>query len=208
MLGQTVLRQVELYPRITDEADLKSALERFRGHLNDIAGDSGGSKPKDYVSESDIAFFGRLKAAADRYAAEHQMDPPGWKGATPITHKETTPRWLPGRPKKTDGIVRDAEGNPVVGYRVGYLNNSQFEAPVLFCSDGTLRMLIKHSDAKDPHLRGAYAGKSFAGYCRLPDPALLYPVRSRGTMSGVSYNHGQTDTLKTDLEERTGYKFD
>jgi|ERR1039458_2645469 hypothetical protein len=202
MLGQRVVGIVEQYPRITDRDEKKEALGHLRSHLIDIAGDSRGSDPKDYVTEEHLEFLGQLFNAASRH-----MDPP-WKDATPITHVETTPHWLP-RQKKSDRVL-DKEKRPVKGYRVGYLNVAQFEAPVFFCSDGTygtLRMLIKHSDTKARGLRGTYDSKSFSGYCRLPDPELLYPVRTRGTMSGVSYKHGQTNTLKTELKTITGFTF-
>lgn len=200
ILGQRVVGMVERYPRITDNDEMEEALGRLRGHLIDIAGDSRGSDPRDYVIGKDLELYGQLFAAAN-----HHMKPP-WKGASPITHTETTPYWLPKR-KKSD-TVRDEEGKPVVGYRVGYLNAGQFEAPVFFCSDGTLRMLIKHSSTKVRGLLGTNDGKSFRGYCRLPDPKLLYPVRTRGTMSGVSYKHGQSNTLKTELKKLTGVTFE
>lgn len=199
MIGQRVLGLISRYPRITDEKGFETALESLRGHLNDIAGDSGGSDPEPYVSENDLAFFKELKEAAD-----HRMKSP-WKGATPITHEETTPHWLP-RLKKSDDRVYDKDKNEVKGYRVGYLNVAQFEAPVFFCSDGKLRMLIKHSHRQRRH--HIYFGRTFSGYCRLPDPKLLYPVRTRGTKSGVSYNHGQSNSLKTELNKLTGYTFD
>lgn len=194
---------VSRYPRITDKEKFSSGLERLQEHLNDIAGDPGGSDPEPYVSENDIAFFNRIREGAKRL---------GWKGATPITHRETTPRWIPGR-KKIDEKVYfyDPEAKKgeekvkeVKGYRIGYLNVAQFEAPVFLCNDGRLRMLIKHNR---PERRGLRAGRSFRGYCRLPDPELIYPVRTRGTMAGVSYNHGQTNILETELKTLTGYTF-
>lgn len=201
MLGQTVVEQVALYPRITDQEEFKAGLERLRGHINDIASDSRGSHPGAYVSDSDLAFLNKLKTVAD-----HHMKPP-WKKATPITHVDRTRHWI-RRQKSPREPVLDSAGRPVVGYRVGYLCAGQFETPVLFCSDGNLRMFIKHHDPKGPHLIGANAGKTYEGYCRLPEPKYLYPVRTRGTMSGVTFKHGQTHTLRSELKQLTGFPFD
>lgn len=197
---------ISRYSRITDRAEFDRALERLRDHLNDIAGDSRGSDPSLYVSESDIEFLrDELTPAGNGRPSRF------WKKAVPITHEETTPHWLP-RFNRPDKVVRDARGRPVVGYRIGYLNVSQYEAPVFFCSDGGLRMLIKHNyrqtEKTGPVIsRGDRRKRTFTGYCRLPDPEFLYPVRTRGAMSGVSYNHGQTNVLETELATITGRSF-
>lgn len=231
LLGQNVRDVTALYPRIKINRNEKGgsdefakAQDRLRSHIKDLTGDSRGSFPGLYVSDEDVAFLNKFKWAADDKWGK------GWKGAkgaTPITHEEVTPRWLQVpewlKPeyKRKNPAVLDKEGRPIMGYRIGYLNAGQFESPVLFCSDGLLRMRIKtpkearvvgkFGGEKKPRdvkgIEGKFDGRRFAGFCPLPLPKYLYPVRRRGTMSGVSYNHTQSKTLERELRDLSGLKF-
>lgn len=201
--GAEVIRLQEMYPRISDDDQRGEALGHLQSNLFEIARDSSGSDPALYASPEDQALYAKI---AKKFEGK------SWPGATPITHVETTHHWLRFG-KKPDPVVRDEHGKPIVGYRVGYLNAAQFEAPVLFCSDGKLRMLIKHADghAHGGHgahgAHGAHDKRTFSGYGKLPDPKLVYPIRTRGARYAVSYNHGQTNTLKTELQKATGVDF-
>lgn len=231
LLGQNVPELTSRYPRIRinrDEvggsAEFTAAQETLRRHIKDLTGDSRGSHPSLYVSDEDMVFLRKFKSAADQKWGQ------GWKGAKgakPITHEDVTPRWLAipdwlkSPDKRPSPAVLDQKGRPIMGYRIGYLNAGQFESPVLFCSDGLLRMRIKtprdervegkfggeRKPIKVKGLEGKFDDKRFAGFCPLPLPKYLYPVRKRGTMSGVSYSHTQSKTLEKELRELSGLKF-
>ncbi len=198
-------------PRFSDKDPFERlpALDRLRRSLARFARDPSGSDPKYYASPRDLVYYARLKAAADAHEVRGKAIP--WPGATEVRHEETTFHWFRSK-KKLDPILRDQDDNPIVGYRIGYLNVAQYGTPVLLCNDGRLRMLIKPAgggahkgrgkETHEPH--DDYAERTFSGYCTLPDPELVYPVLDAGNLYPVSYGHGQSNTLQTEIKDISG----
>jgi hypothetical protein len=135
-----------------------------------------------------------------------------WKGATPLTHADSTIRWL-RRKRNFDTPMLDSDGNQIYGRRVGFLAVERYETPVVYCSDGKLRMLINitgtprpkdlkyngHKLHREHDYDGPYAGQTFTGYCRLPDPDIAMPMRGRGQLHLVVHRHNQSKTLREEL---------
>ena len=192
---------------ISEEAKLE-ALIKLRDEMIESSADPSGSdfdKPKDpstadrrnyykYISSGvrdGIAAFDREYEAkpGDSAAVIAMKQEKKWKGATPLTHDDSTIRWL-RRKRKFGTPLLDKEGKQIYGRRVGYLSVERYEAPVLYCSDGKLRMLIKttgtprpkdlkyngHKLHREHDYTGQYAGQTFTGYCRLPDPDVAMPI--------------------------------
>lgn len=224
VLGGRVLRLHERYPRISDDYFREKALSKFQNHLTEIAMDPSGSDPADYLPPEAVEQLRELKEKADNHVIRHEKVEEGkvkvyvekkpWPGAIPITHEETTLHWLRLRRKKRDPIVRDEKGKPIVGYRRGFLSVGQFESPVMFCSDGNLRLLIKPGGGHKRHQKGnrgkhnSRGKRTFSGYCRMPDPELAYPVLDEGEPFPVSYKRTQSYTFETEVKNFYGIELD
>lgn len=203
----------ELHTQIPLEKGHKreDALEELFEHYNEIIADpSGTDNPESYFSPEEAAFLPRLKEIADSNVDKTgKLGPDGkplldpWPNAVPMTHKDIphTP-FYKRHQKPVDTAIRDANGKQIVGYRVGFLNVAHLEAPVFLCSDGLLRMQIQPRGSSHGHGGRRHVTRSYSGYCRLPDPELLYPVLDNGEHVAVKYKHNQTNTLLVELKRR------
>jgi len=190
------------YPREPNATKREAWLSHLEHALERKAADSRGSDPEDYLSDDDLKFVRMLQVAANRdhdgtsdEPGARGTDRPRWPGSEAIWHRQITRKTLSEQHLPPKPLLDD-EGNPIKGYRIGYLNVRQFQSPVLFCSDGKLRMLIKVSG----HGKKA---KNYSGYATLPDAGEILTVRDLGTKDAVSINHSHNHTLRTEIKRYT-----
>lgn len=196
----------------TDEGRVAASM-RLRDEMIECSADPSGSDLAGYLPPDILDVIAEF---------EKESDDKKWGESIPITHDDSTFRWF-GKKRRFDTPVLDPDGKQIRGRRIGYLCAGRDEPPVVYCSDGKLRMLIKITgNSNRPHnikhngkkvntehdYNGPYAGYTFTGYCRLPALSIVMPARSRGAIYPVMYKNQQSNTLRKELglKEDLGFR--